>query len=324
MRTAFLILIFCFSTALAQLPGDFNCNGDVNGVDLLPYSHELSRVLDPVDTASCFWRNGDYNQDGIFFTLADYGQLRWYILGKSPDGFVPQSGGLDTIRIGNGRGNPGGDVYLPIYLSNIDSMADFQIRINFHSRYLKAPEMVFAPGYDYFNLENDTSLFICGNSNDTIPPGRYWIGNIRFSLPENTPSGTSVNINLETGEYFPSGFITLSYPTYFISPVLIPGQIWVNPSSTDDPPLPEKLSMNIYPNPFNSQAKIEFTLEKESDVRIEILDLLGRVSDTPINGRYTAGSYSAIWNASGKSSGVYFCRMTILDDTIIQKIVLLK
>jgi|WetSurMetagenome_2_1015567.scaffolds.fasta_scaffold227269_2 hypothetical protein len=324
MRAILLLVLFNISAAFAQLPGDFNCNGQVNGVDLVAFSTSLHDILNPIDTSNCQWHNGDYNEDGKLYTLADYGQLRWYVLGEQPRDFIPRPGVLDSIVIGNGRGNPGGDVYLPIYLVNADTMADFEINIQYYSSYLHAPDIIFAPGYNYFEMKNDTLAFIIGNSQDTIPPGRYWIANLRFSLPPDIPAGATIDVGLNSGAYFPSGFISLSYPTFFIAPTLIPGQIWVNPSGVDDFPIPEKLSLNIYPNPFNSQANIEFTLANESNVRIEILDLLGRVIDTPIDGRYAAGNYSAIWNATERSSGVYFCRFRTDTSEFNRRLTLLK
>jgi hypothetical protein len=324
MRAILLLFLINISTAFAQLPGDFNCNGQVNGIDVTAFYSELSRILNPIDTASCFWHNGDINQDSLYCSMADYAQLRLSFSFPYPPEIVPQPGNLDTITVGNGRGDPGGEVYLPIYMRIVDTMYCYEINLRFNSPYLKAPSIVYAPGYNYYHIENDTTAFVLSSIRDTIPPGRYWIGNLRFDIHESAPNGETININLISGDYFPTGFANKSYPTYFVSPILIPGHIWVNTMEIDEAPLPEKLSLNIYPNPFNSQANIEYALEKESDIRIEILDLLGRVIDTPIDGRYAAGSYSAIWNASGRSSGVYFCRMTSISGVINKRIVLLK
>jgi hypothetical protein len=324
MRAILLLVIFSISTAFAQLPGDFNCNGQVNGIDVTAFHSELSRILNPIDTGSCFWHNGDINQDSLYCTMADFEQFRLYFRLPYPPEIVPQPGYLDSIIIGNGRGNPGGEVYLPIYIRTVDTMFCYEINLRFNSPYLKAPTVIYAPEYNFYDLENDTAAFIFSPAISTVPPGRYWIGNLRFDIHESTPNGETIYINLLSGDYFPTGFANKSYPTYFVSPVLVSGQIWVNAMGIDETPLPEKLSLNIYPNPFNSQANIEFTLANDSNVRIEILDLLGRVIDTPIDGRYAAGSYSAIWNASGRSSGVYFCKFKTDTAEINRRLTLLK
>ena len=86
----------------------------------------------------------------------------------------------------------------------------------------------------------------------------------------------------------------------------------------------------IYPNPFNPQTKIEFTLTVESNVKLEILDVLGRRVATLADRTYKAGTYSVAWNgqnnAGGKAaSGVYFVRVQAGDSfTETRKIILLK
>jgi hypothetical protein len=61
-----------------------------------------------------------------------------------------------------------------------------------------------------------------------------------------------------------------------------------------------------YPNPFNPSTTISFNLPIQSYVVIKIYDVIGRKVETLVNGEYSAGSYSKIWNASSFPNGVYF------------------
>lgn len=70
-----------------------------------------------------------------------------------------------------------------------------------------------------------------------------------------------------------------------------------------------------FPNPFNPATTIEYRLEKDSQVRIEVLDMLGRVVSVLTDGAQTAGVHHAIWEAVDATgavlpSGIYLCRMT--------------
>jgi len=79
-----------------------------------------------------------------------------------------------------------------------------------------------------------------------------------------------------------------------------------------------------YPNPFNASTIIQYNLPAVSDVKIEIYDLLGRKVETLYNGNQPAGSHSVIWDADGKSTGVYFYKIQAGDHTETKKMVLLK
>ena len=80
--------------------------------------------------------------------------------------------------------------------------------------------------------------------------------------------------------------------------------------------LPEVYGLDQnYPNPFNPTTAITFQIPEDSNVRIEVYDMTGRVVSTLINNTLSAGTYEATWdgrNMSGQtvSSGVYMYKMT--------------
>jgi len=84
-----------------------------------------------------------------------------------------------------------------------------------------------------------------------------------------------------------------------------------------------------FPNPFNPETVISFTLPKAVDVEIKIFDALGSEVRTLINENRTAGKHNIYWNATDNfgnrvSSGVYF--YTIRADNFVEtkKMVLMK
>ncbi len=62
-----------------------------------------------------------------------------------------------------------------------------------------------------------------------------------------------------------------------------------------------------YPNPFNPQTTIPFSLARSGHVSIVIYDLLGRQVETILDGILPIGSYTAVWNALDRASGMYLC-----------------
>jgi flagellar hook assembly protein FlgD len=91
--------------------------------------------------------------------------------------------------------------------------------------------------------------------------------------------------------------------------------------------------INAYPNPFNSQTKIRFSLGEKGKVHITIFDILGNEVKTLFNSETEPGTFELSWNGinnRGKdvSSGIYYARMIIDDESKIiansTKIILMK
>ncbi|MEW5798085.1 MAG: T9SS type A sorting domain-containing protein [Bacteroidota bacterium] len=68
-----------------------------------------------------------------------------------------------------------------------------------------------------------------------------------------------------------------------------------------------------YPNPFNPATKIEFTVPTQSNVRLVVYDLLGRVVAKEVMSSVAQGRHTFTFNANRLSSGVYFYQVQLLD-----------
>ncbi|MEE8577749.1 MAG: T9SS type A sorting domain-containing protein, partial [candidate division Zixibacteria bacterium] len=93
-------------------------------------------------------------------------------------------------------------------------------------------------------------------------------------------------------------------------------------------PLSFSLKAN-YPNPFNPTTTIEYSLAEQSNVRVEVVNLVGRVVKTLVDESMSAGEHSVIWNGQTSSgsraaSGVYFYRIVTDEYVASRKMVLLK
>ncbi len=71
-----------------------------------------------------------------------------------------------------------------------------------------------------------------------------------------------------------------------------------------DLPINFKLAQN-FPNPFNPTTIIKYRIPEESNVNIEIYNMLGERIAVLINKKIPAGYYETVWNASNLPSGVY-------------------
>ena len=79
-----------------------------------------------------------------------------------------------------------------------------------------------------------------------------------------------------------------------------------------------------YPNPFNPSTVIRYQIAEKSNVSLKVFDLLGREVATLVNEVKSAGSYTATFNATNLSSGVFFYRLQTGSFTDTKRLVLLK
>ncbi len=88
-------------------------------------------------------------------------------------------------------------------------------------------------------------------------------------------------------------------------------------------PVSYSLSQN-YPNPFNPSTKINFSVQTTGLVTLKIYNILGQEVKTLVNYELKPGSYSAVFDASRLSSGVYFYTIHAGDFVQSKKMMLLK
>lgn len=88
-------------------------------------------------------------------------------------------------------------------------------------------------------------------------------------------------------------------------------------------PLTFSLSQN-YPNPFNPSTVINYQLPVPSEVQLLIFDITGRQVAALVTETQQAGRHSAIIDAAGFSSGMYFYRLTAGGFEETRKMLLIK
>jgi len=78
---------------------------------------------------------------------------------------------------------------------------------------------------------------------------------------------------------------------------------------------------NNYPNPFNTQTSISYSITKTIDVELIIYDINGRIVKTLVNETQSAGTYTVNWSISNSNepSGMYFYKLNVGSFTKIKK-----
>ncbi len=96
-----------------------------------------------------------------------------------------------------------------------------------------------------------------------------------------------------------------------------------------DGAMPHVLSVSAYPNPFNPETTVRYTLPARSHVRIDVYDLRGERVATLLDRDQEAGAFTVSWRGrddrgASVGSGVYFAKLSSGDGVRTYKLTLLK
>jgi hypothetical protein len=92
---------------------------------------------------------------------------------------------------------------------------------------------------------------------------------------------------------------------------------------------PDSYSLSdAYPNPFNPETTIEFSVPSDGYVKVDVYNTAGQLVSSLVDKDLSAGAYKTTWDATQDgqqaSSGVYFYRMEAGDFTDTRSMTLLK
>ncbi len=84
-----------------------------------------------------------------------------------------------------------------------------------------------------------------------------------------------------------------------------------------------------YPNPFNPETTIQFSLKENASVNLDIYNIKGQKVKSLINDKMNKGMHKIIWNGKNNennkcASGIYFYKLKTKDYSKISKMLMLK
>jgi hypothetical protein len=101
------------------------------------------------------------------------------------------------------------------------------------------------------------------------------------------------------------------------------GDPFVSVETDETKPLTFSLEQN-YPNPFNPTTTIKYSIPSSEFVTMKVVNLLGEEVATLVDEFKPVGKYEVVFNASSRSSGVYFYRFQAGNFVQTRKMLLLK
>jgi hypothetical protein len=181
-------------------------------------------------------------------------------------------------------------------------------------------------GLDLIALSVTSSSGWVVTGND--PTGQYYAPGghktlpVTVAIPIGTPLGTQDTLTVvATSKFDPTATVTKKIVT------TVDKKTGVDDGNFQVPGL-FTLNQN-FPNPFNPETVISFSLDKPGDVTLSVFDILGRTVTTLHQGYLPTGQHQFRWNGidgNGQvvASGVYFYRLSSDQISLTRKMALMK
>lgn len=159
---------------------------------------------------------------------------------------------------------------------------------------------------------------------DVIPPEANLTNDERAfilnPLPGAPPSGTWFNVGSNSSTFVRTAPINGDYRTFQVrckvtdnASELVTSNIitthyvgGAKKNDVEEEQLVLKHSVGNYPNPFNPQTTISYTLPEPSNVSLKIYNSIGKEVTTLVNGYENAGSHQVSFDGNTLASGIYF------------------
>lgn len=87
---------------------------------------------------------------------------------------------------------------------------------------------------------------------------------------------------------------------------------------------PEKIQMEVYPNPFFANTRLVYSLQKESSVTVSLHDMAGRKISELANEIQSPGEYSYTIDGGKLKSGIYILKLLNNRSVFIKKVILTR
>lgn len=171
-------------------------------------------------------------------------------------------------------------------------------------------------GLNIVNIVDNKITIVSFSTKEGLSPGEHYI----FSFKVSSLNCTIDTVRNDRG--IGSQFCYLNANEFSPAFNFEPVGVGEDPTNV----LPTKFELkNPYPNPFNPNTVITFSLPTSSHVNLTIYNVRGQKVATLVSENLPVGTYNVIWNVGNEiASGIYFCILKANNFKQVCKLTLMK
>ncbi len=187
---------------------------------------------------------------------------------------------------------------------------------------LRARTQVYVEGTDILLVANDR-VYVSHDGGDT------WEDKSEGIIPDKTKSSYATRFLIDGDTAYlllrsDLGDVRDGYGVYK-RPVAELGLTGSTRVANESPALPKVFALHAaYPNPFNPQTTLSFTLDRPGPVRLAVYDVLGREVAVVTEGLHGVGTHRYAWDAGALASGRYLVRLETDVGARVRRVALAK
>jgi hypothetical protein len=176
------------------------------------------------------------------------------------------------------------------------------------------PVASLVQGWNYIELPPDID----------VQDGQFYIGILDVA------NGSAIGLDTSTsGNSFKKMGTTTNWEPITEGELMIRAIVWYDTPNDDNVIPVYTLSATNYPNPFNPETTISFSVPTSGYTTLKIYNLKGEVVRTLVNDVREAGKYNVVWNGTDDrgrtvSSGIYLYRLENNGKKLTGKMLLAK
>ncbi len=276
-----------------------NVTGDVYNNAPIIDIYDVLLLVDLVlenDYPGCTIESANFNGDN-FINVLDIVQLAQYVMGYNGNRTATSSGNVKVSVVSHD-----GIMASEISISSDEFIAGIQFEIPFGESVANSLDHISLPDGWILNYAVDENI-------------------IRVLAVDISGSNSQNSLEFSMNEFSGFSSIIVSDRNGGSIPVVIdafeqPAEIGIPVSAT---------LQDLYPNPFNPQVNVPFTLPFQMDVRISVYNVNGQLVDVLLDqSEMVSGAHRISWDATHHASGVYFIRIQTPQGIDTRKAFLLK
>ena len=173
-------------------------------------------------------------------------------------------------------------------------------------------------GVQYSNIDGIPPIIDDGNANYGDSMILSW-----FNKPpdaEDYPMVYIIDQNMEV-HTIQNESLSINSANYIFNDLLSNLSVTINQKEQ----IPKNFNLiNVYPNPFNPVLHINLELSLAGLNQVDILDISGSHIETLYFGYLHSGSHELSWNAESMPSGMYLVSLKSGNESLTEKVVLMK